>query len=464
MKKKIIFPIIAICLLFVSCFEDLDDNDKLASTNEINNFVYRALNYFYLYKADTPELANDAFANSDELNNFLNNYDSPESLFEYLKSPVDRFSVLFPDFEVIENALNGVSLNNGLEFGLVRYPDGSNKVFGYARYVLPNTSASNAGLLRGDIFTEINGTQLTDTNFSDLLNQDSYTIGLATFDGTNILPTGETADLIKTQYTENPVFLAQTLNIQGQKIGYIMYNAFTASFNSQLNAAFGQFKSDGVTDVVLDLRYNGGGSVDTAKGLSSMITGQFEGQLYFKEFWNVDRQADFAEDAFFENTLGGEQVNSLNLTRLYVLTTGRTASASELVINTLSPYINVVQVGLNTTGKFQASILLYDAAAPNFRRSEANPGHKYAMLPLVFKTANSVGFTDYIDGLIPDIEIREDYSNLGQLGDPNEPLLATAIANILGSPKPQQRSNISLEEISESKFTSPIYQKMVAEK
>lgn len=464
MKKKIFISLLAICLLLVSCFKDNDDTIGVASTLTIQDFIYRGLNFFYLYKADTPELANDAFTTQSDLNNFLNNYDTPEDLFNYLKSNQDRFSILFSDYTVIEDVLNGITLNNGMEYGLVFYPDDSGNVFGYVRYVLPNTSAEAAGIQRGDIFNTVGGTQITEENFNALLSPDSYSIGLATFDGITITPTGETAQLTKTQYTENPIYLTTTLDIQGRKVGYIMYNAFTSSFDPQLNASFAQFQADGVNDLVLDLRYNGGGSVSTAKSLSSMITGQFNGQLYYTEIWNADRQADYAEDAFFENTLSnGQPINSLNLPRVYILTSKRTASASELVINTLDPYINVVQVGENTTGKFQASFLLYDAPAPNFNRSQANPNHTYAMLPLVFKTANSVGFTDFVDGLIPDVRLREDYSNLGQLGDPNEPLLAAALNEIFPTNRPINLDFPVLEEISDSKATSPIDEIMVAE-
>ncbi|HAT67159.1 MAG TPA: peptidase S41, partial [Flavobacteriaceae bacterium] len=107
----------------------------------------------------------------------------------------------------------------------------------------------------------------------------------------------------------------------------------------------------------LDLRYNGGGSVRTATYLSSMITGQNTGQVFYTEQWNEDRQADYAEDGVFVSTFegGGEAINSLNLNRVYVLTTSRTASASELVINGLAPYIDVIQIGTNATGKYQAS-------------------------------------------------------------------------------------------------------------
>ncbi len=464
MKRKIFISLLLISVLFVSCFEDADDNISPASTLDIQNFIYRGLNYFYLYKADTPELANDAFANQDDLNDFLNNYETPEALFDYLKSSQDRFSNLYPDYTVIENALSGISLSNGMEFGLVYYPDGSTNVFGYVRYVLPNTDAQTQGLMRGDIFTTIDGQQLNENNYNDLLSADSYTIGLATFDGSSFTPTGENLLLNKTQYNENPVYLTKTFDINGQKIGYIMYNGFIKEYDSELNNAFAQLKSEGATSLVLDLRYNGGGSVETATDLATMITGQFNGQIFYKEFWNEDRQADYAENGLFDGSISnGNATNSLNLTQVYILTTRRTASASELVINGLRPYIDAVQVGDTTTGKFQASFLLYDAPAPQFSRNQANPNHTYVMLPLVFKTANAAGNTDFVDGLFPQIPMQEDYFNLGQLGDENEPFLATALFEIAGRPAPVQKNFKALKEISESKANSPIYQIMIDE-
>ena len=464
MKKKILLLLITISTLFVSCFEDLDDNIQSASDFDIENFIYRGLNYFYLYKADTPELANDNFANQGELNTFLNSFETPESLFSFLKSPQDRFSLLVANYNVLEDALNGVSLNNGMEFGLVYYPNNSSNVFGYIRYVLPGTDAESKNLERGMIFNSINGQQLTDTNFSELLSLNSYEIGLATFNGTEITTTGESIALIKQQYTENPILIAETLTVQGQKIGYLMYNAFTRDFDSQLNGVFAQFKADAITDLVIDLRYNGGGSVETAIDLSSMITGQFYNQVFANEEWNTDRQAEYASPKLFDNQIfTGEAINSLNLTKAYVLTTKRSASASELVINGLNPYIDMTQVGDTTTGKYQASFLLYDAPAPNFSKSQANPGHSYAMLPLVFKTSNAIGFTDYAEGLFPDIQLKENYTNLGVLGDVNEPLLAAALNDILSIPQPQPRTTTQFNELLENKIQSPIYQLMIAE-
>ena len=206
--KKFYISILASLLLFTGCFEDFDDTINPASTLEIQNFIYRGLNYFYLYKEDTPELANDAFLTNDDRNSFLESYESPQDLFDYLKADQDRFSFLTDDYVSLENALSGVTLNNGMEFGLVFYPDGSGDVFGYVRYVLPNSSAASTALQRGDIFNTIDGQQINETNYNDLLAPDTYSIGLATFDGFTITPTGTTIELTKSQITENPIHIS----------------------------------------------------------------------------------------------------------------------------------------------------------------------------------------------------------------------------------------------------------------
>lgn len=134
----------------------------------------------------------------------------------------------------------------------------------------------------------------------------------------------------------------------------------------------------------------------------------------------------------FNNTIRtGAAINSLNLNRVFILTSRSTASASELVINGLDPYIEVIQVGATTTGKFQASTTFYDGPPPNFKRSEANPSHFYAIQPLIFTSANANGVTGFVDGIPPTIEFPEDLTNLGILGELNEPLLEAALNEIL---------------------------------
>lgn len=472
MKKISRFIIAIVAFVSVSsCFEDMDDVFRPATTLEIQNFIYRAMNVWYLYKPDVPDLANGRFATQAELDKFLSNYVTPEDLYNQgLTAGFDRFSFITGDYRVLLDALAGITKSHGMEYGLVYYPNSEVNVFGYVQYVVPGSDAAGKGITRGVIFNTINGSQLTVNNYQMLSRQDSYTIGLATFDGIDITPTGQSVTLNKSVLTENPIHLAAVLQPEGQKIGYLMYNGFTSDFDNELNQAFGQFKSAGITDLVLDLRYNNGGAVRSATYLAGMITGQFTGQVFYTEHWNPEIQANFEQNnpedligRFTDRFETGQIINSLNLSRVYVLTTHGTASASELVINGLDPYIEVIQVGSTTTGKFQASSTFYDSAPPRFGRQGASKRHHYAIQPLIYKSANAVGYTDFINGLPPDVEVYENLANLGELGDENEPLLAAALNQILSGRAQTALYKIKHREVGNSKKHLPIYQRMYAE-
>ncbi|RYZ79366.1 MAG: hypothetical protein EOO68_38970, partial [Moraxellaceae bacterium] len=255
------------------------------------------------------------------------------------------------------------------------------------------------------MFTSIDGTQLTANNYQQLLASDTYTLGLADYDSGNITANGQTVTLTKSVLSENPVYVNQTFNVSGHNIGYLMYNGFYPNYDNQLNAAFASLQSAGITDLILDLRYNSGGSVQTATYLASMITGQFTGQVFAKEQWNDKLMEYFAGNSpeqivnNFTDSFSGQSINSLNLSRVYVLTSAGTASASELVINGLKPYIDVIQIGDDTVGKNVGSVTLYDSE--NFQRAGADPSHYYAMQPLVLKIVNRDNFGDYTNAKTP---------------------------------------------------------------
>jgi len=466
MKKiKYVFILAIIAFTITACFDDQDDIVNPSSNTEIGDFVWKAMNLFYLYQQDVNDLADDRFATQNELNDFINSQGTPENLFEnliYNRTTVDKYSWIVSDYDALEAAFAGSNTTNGMAFGFFIDPNpASNKAYGYVRYVNPGTDASTKGIERGNIFNTLNGVEITYSNVGgqntidnttiNTLNQNSYEIGLATFDGTTVTPTGNTITLVKSETTINPVHTVNTITDGAHKIGYLLYNSFTANFDEQLNNAFATLQSESITDLVIDLRYNSGGSVLSAITLSSLITGQFNGQVFSTEQWNNKLQPQFSTDEltnnFVSSTRNGSSLNSLNLAKVYILTTGRTASASELIISCLTPYIDVVQIGTTTEGKFQASVTLYDS--PTLSKTNVNPGHKYAIQPLVFKSLNSVGFTDYSDGLSPDplFELAEDYSNLGALGNENEPLLALAIADITGSGRLSFDKKISITMI-----------------
>lgn len=463
--KKILLPLIAIVTFFIACGDDIDDNIRPATAEEISDFVYRGLNFWSLYKEDVPDLANDRFASEAERVSFLSQFETPEATFAALTSPQDRFSILRDDYVVLENALNGVRLSSGMRFSILEDPNNAGDLFGVVRYVINNSPAQDAGVQRGMFFTSVDGTPLTtSSDLSGIFGQSSFTIDLADYDGTAFTLNGTSITLNQIELTINPVHTVRTLDIDGEKIGYLHYTGFTRDFDPELNAAFAQFQAEGVTDLVLDLRYNGGGSIETANDLSSMITGQFNGEIFITQKYNEDRNPDNETNRRFNNEISNEDaINSLGLNKLYVLTSGSTASASELILSGLDPYIEIIQIGTNTTGKFEGSFLLYDAPAPNFARSQANPNHRYVMLPLVLRSVNAEGLTDYFDGFTPDIEIAETFENLGQLGFEGEPLLDIAIEEITSTRRLRNVNTLPNKILYDSDQNDPLYQRMMVE-
>ncbi|MGC4041367.1 MAG: S41 family peptidase [Flavobacterium sp.] len=436
MKKRFIFSLLLMLSILPLGCEDMDDN-LVPNNLEIKNFVWKGMNLYYLWQADVEDLADNRFANQSELNAFLETFENPTDLFNHLRvnTSIDRFSVIYSDYTVLEGVLSGNTLNNGMDYGL-KYTDSSQTtVFGWVRYIIPNSDAAAKNIHRGDIFYAINGVPLTNDNYRTLLANDTYTVNLADYSNVGgvvtITPNGQSVTLSKTNLSENPILMNTVINQGTHKIGYLMYNGFYSDYDSQLNSAFGAFASQNVTDLVLDLRYNSGGSIATATKLASMITGQFSGQVFAKQQWNAKVQAQLSASDLENNFVSG--LNSLNLNKVYILTTKSTASASELVINCLKPYINVVQIGDVTTGKNVGSITLYDS--PTFRKTNVNPTHKYAMQPIVLKIVNKDGFGDYTAGISPNVDLPESFSNLGILGNTDEPLLSAAINQIVGSGK-----------------------------
>tara|TARA_R110001592_G_scaffold77055_5_gene232235 strand:- start:4136 stop:5416 length:1281 start_codon:yes stop_codon:yes gene_type:complete len=417
---------------------------------------------------------------------YLESYTDPEEFFYQTcykhskvvgnSSAIDRFSFVEDDYETLVNSLSGVSKSNGLEFGLARN-EGSTDLFGYVRYIIPNSNASTKDIARGDIFTRVNGVQLNDANYISLLfgNSDTYTLGMADISGTVVTDNDKEVTLTKSEgLQEDPILVAKTVEVNGTKIAYLMYNGFTNSYNEQLNTVFGQFKTAGATELVLDLRYNPGGSVNSSRLLASMVYGTNTSELYVRQRWNDKIQSmlnkEQLEDYFANKTDSGTALNSLNLNKVYVLATGSSASASELVMNGLAPYVNVFHIGETTRGKNEFSVTMVDDIDNDYiyrsdRENKINPSNRWAMQPLMGRNENSEGFSDYTLGLTPDVVLAEDLADLGVLGDINEPLFARAIQEITGvSAKKDFSVKIPVNEFSNSKMFTPLKDNMYLDK
>ncbi|QBN18493.1 S41 family peptidase [Flavobacterium nackdongense] len=470
---KYFLLVVFAAIVFVSCQNEDQDDVAPPMNIEVQNFVWKGLNLYYLWQADVPNLSDTKFKNQAELNSFLSGYPKPEDLFESLRvdKTIDRFSWIVDDYLELEGQLQGTTNNNGVEFGLSLKASGSTDVVGWVRYIIPNSDASTKNIKRGDIFYAVNGTQLTTSNYQSLLfgSNNDYTLNMADISAGAIVPNGKTVALTKTVLDENPILVNTVITSGAKKIGYLMYNGFYSNYDNKLNDAFGTLKTQGITDLVLDLRYNGGGSVQTAARLASMITGSYTGQVFAKQQWNAKIESYYAANDpeslknYFVDKIGTTPINSLNMTKVYILTSKNTASASELVINGLKPYINVVQIGDVTVGKNVGSVTLYDS--PTFGKDKRNPNHRYAMQPLTLKIVNKDGFGDYQSGLTPTFQKAESVSNLGVLGTSTEPLLNLAIGKITGTAKISKSTpEMDFEFFSDSKSANGMRNQMYLEK
>lgn len=410
---------------------------------DINEYIWDAMNLAYLWQGDVPDLADDRFPTDADKQEYLQNTPEPEPFFNsliYDPENVDFFSFFLNDYREFENQSQGTSLSNGLDFGLARY-GAADGVFGYVRMVLPGSDADGKNIKRGDVFTEVDGRELTLGNYRSLLfgENTTYTLAISEIINNTITPTGESVELTKTDYTEPSVNNISVIEEGGKRIGYLHYTQFTSQ-ESELNAAFLELKNEGITDLVLDLRYNPGGYATVSTSLASMITGQFTGEVIKKETWNAKYQnywesndPDRLEELFRERTSGyfsDENLNSLNLSSIHIIGLSGTASASESLISGLQPYIDVTLVGELTYGKYTGSATFYDNP-PSFGREGANPDHTYAIQPIIYKFSNRDGGSPQ-GGIQPDIEISEDIGNMGVIGSRNEPLLKAAIDDIVG--------------------------------
>ena len=480
MKKTLV---IVFALLLASCSKDEDLTLKPTvdpidgSEVQVQDFMWKAMNFWYFWQAEVDDLADDRFANTEEgrmeYTEFLASEDDPAAFFENkLQYINDRFSFYNSDYRELTNSLAGISKSNGLEFGLVRF-QGSTDVFGFVRYIVPNSNAATVDINRGDLFTGVDGVTLTEDNYISLLFgvNDTYTLNMADFVNGQVVPNDVEVTLTKEEaLAENPVFISKSFEIGGENIGYLMYNQFTNEYDDDLYAAIQSLKSTGITNLIIDLRYNPGGSVNTTRLLASMVYGTNTSDIFLRKRYNDKIQEQLSDEqleVYFADKINGETINTLGLSKVYVLTSSGSASASELLINCLEPYMDVIQIGDKTRGKNEFSTTMVDDRENSYlytpsRVNKINPDNQWAIQPLIGRNENAEGFYEYTGGLQPDILLKEDYGNLGILGDENEPLLARAIQAITGQTgKRDFTVNNPIDILNDSKMMSPVNGNMI---
>lgn len=419
--KSILFILLTVAA--ISCQEN--EAPAPASNVSANRWILGVMNQVYLWL--------------DNIRTPISETSDPEDYFESLLfRPTDRFSVIYPDFQELINALNGVNLESGYEFILFRENQSSNNVIAEVTYIKKNSPASNLDLMRGDVITKINGTQLTLNNYQQLLKEidGTHTITYQRFDQDSFefIDKGNVT-LTSVELAENPNFLDTIYTINNEKIGYVVYHFFAPGpgenpvYDLEMDAIFGKFKAAEIDHLIVDFRYNSGGFVSSAVNLASLIVpGVGVGSVFSKTKYNSTIMENVPSLSNVQTPFKAKAENLSNGlvgNRVYVLTSTRTASASELIINGLRPYMNVFIIGDQTTGKNVGSVPFED---------EENELNKYGILPIVSQSFNSLDESDYTTGFVPNIIVKETQERLRPFGDVSELLLRTAISQITETP------------------------------
>lgn len=325
--------------------------------------------------------------------------------------------------------------------------DSAAQVYFCVRGVYPGSHAERQGLQRGDMIESVNGVPLTTDNYVSLYYSllqptaaATASIGVRQFQ--NNVPAGLITYTVNcTAAYCNPILYNKVVDTLGTKVGYLVYDNFDAGYEEELYNVFADFKSQGISDLILDFRYNRGGRTTSANLLATCIAGaQSQGKVFSSFAYNLERMAkrggkrddtNFAYPSF--DNLGRDITAAcLGLSRVYVLTTKATASASELVINALRGIgVEVVLVGKQTEGK-NVGMELKDISTTY--------GNTYRLAPITFQVFNANGESDYADGFAPTVELEETnpYNHTATFyvyrpyGSAGEPLYATALSLITG--------------------------------
>ncbi|KNZ32754.1 MAG: hypothetical protein AD742_10135 [Methylibium sp. NZG] len=314
-------------------------------------------------------------------------------------APADRWSYIsdaasFSQFFTEGRTLGYGVFVNGLELQLPL------KV----RFVEAQSSAAALGVVRGDQILAINGRSAADivaaNDFSALSpGKEGDTLSLQLGGASP-----RTVTLTASTYTLTPVPVSRVLTLpNGAKAGYVVLKDFITQAEAPLTAAFASFRAAGATDVILDLRYNGGGRVSTSALLASLAAGSVhDGKLFTRLSYSARQSSRNVNYAFSAADTG--------FARVVVLTGERTCSASELVVNGLKPFVQVVTIGAASCGK------------PFGFNPTTSCGSTFSAVN--FESLNALGEGRYYDGIAANCPMVDDFN--GALGDPTEKLTAAA--------------------------------------
>lgn len=443
MRKPQVLVLALFSLIFSACEKDPPLNEP-GSNEAINQWTLKQMRQYY-YWNDKIRQPNDY-------------QQAPDLFFKGILFQDDRYSGIL---QTLNSDTYGNTLTNTFGFDMVQLQT-TDKTIQLVTQVVPFSEGDLMGLKRGDSITHINNEPIGHSNLKSLLSQSLLlpAMQLTRNDGKIFnLPSS---------YISQPILYTAKLISSSPKVGYMFLSQFDFSGAYSLLEAAQNFKSQQVQELVVDLRYNPGGQVAFAAFCALLLADIKENDIFAKYQGNKNlknRADSFA--AALEGQPDGYSFmateilkQGLHLKRIYMLTGPNTASASEMLINGLRPYIQVIQIGDKTYGKDMA---LTTISTPEEIHGTERAWH---LIPMIYKIYNKVGQGDYSDGITPSTKIDEfAFLPLAPIGDTRDPLIREVLRAI-SNKKPgsksaannttERTSNIAPQYMGSSYQTIPI--------
>ena len=458
--KKSLYLVLTLLLALTACEQKVvvptEEEEKQERTREgVNYFAANVMSTYYLW---IDEIGNQV---NTWLNRELKTADPAEKVkalrYKQGGKDYDRWTEILDDFETTQSSMEGISTTYGCDVVLMRLDE--TNICAIVSVVYAGSPAEKAGLKRGDYIVKIGGQAMTKDNYYDLV-----TTGFLYSPSCNITlmdpatkRLGATLSMTATTMYEDPVVFHSVFDIAGKKVGYLVFTSFTPRAIEGLLAVFEQFRIAGVSELILDLRYNGGGYVTTEEALASMmapLANVQNGDLFEQEIYNQaltdyykNKSGEDALKSRFKTTFtwkDGSSIPSttdtrsghLDLDHVYAIISSRTASASESLLVGLMPYLPVTLIGEQSHGKFCTGILYgaqdwYDDYKNQLTSNWSS--HKtdvkgWGLYVMIGRYADCNGNCPAMpDGLKPDYA-AEDAPDLGyDFGDERDPMLRQAL-------------------------------------
>ena len=288
---------------------------------------------------------------------------------------VDHWTSMTNSLEAMTSSVQGLGLSFGYDLQAGRISNKEGVYFLIVTYVNKGKPADKAGLKRGDLIMSIDGKEITSSNIYDAFNAETVSLGIAHLTSDGYLGQVEkTVSMVADKEWEDPVIANKTFDVDGKKVGYLAYSSFDLNSSNTLPNVFRKFKEDGIEELIIDLRYNGGGYTFTECLLASLIAPPANvaaGDVFQTEVYNQVLSAAWKRQGYDTNTYfsnkhvmasqGIEQdITDANpgIKKLYAIVSSGSASASEGLLVGLGPYMDITLIGQQTYGKYCAGIMM----------------------------------------------------------------------------------------------------------